>query len=102
MTVYVDKAQHAFGRMVMCHMLADSLPELLAMADTIGIDRKWYQGFDKASCPHFDIAKSKRALAVQAGAVEVERGELAAVMRRIKDPVLANVGAPWPPEEWMP
>lgn len=77
MTVYVDDAVHPFGRMLMCHMWADTEEELLAMADTIGVARKWIQGhptlsFGKhrsASWVHFDIAKGKRALAIQHGAV---------------------------------
>ena len=84
MTVYVDGAENQFGRMKMCHMLADTPDELFAMADRIGVNRKWYQGFDKASCPHFDIAKSKRALAIESGAVAIERRELAALVKRIK------------------
>lgn len=50
-------------RMRMCHMLADTTGELLAMADTIGVDRRHIQ---HAGDPkeHFDIAQSKRALAV--------------------------------------
>ncbi|QRM36964.1 DUF4031 domain-containing protein [Rhizobium rhizogenes] len=81
MTVYVDDMKASFGNMVMCHMWADSDAELLAMADTIGVKRKWIQGhqtlsFGKhrnASWVHFDIAQSKRALAVKAGAVETDR-----------------------------
>lgn len=71
MTVYVDPARHPFGRMMMCHMMADTTEELLAMADRIGVARRWIQ---RAGTPHehFDIAKSKRALAVTAGAVEVD------------------------------
>lgn len=93
MPVYVDGAENAFGRMKMCHMLADTLPELLAMADKIGVDRRWYQGFDKASCPHFDVCKSKREAAVRAGAVEVSRHALAALTRTIKAEALALVKA---------
>lgn len=54
-----------FGRMVMCHMIADTAAELHAMADRIGVARRWYPG------NHYDIALSKRALAVAAGAVEI-------------------------------
>lgn len=69
MTVYVDtmeaeyKPQHAPGRLyVMCHMIADTEAELHAMAARIGVARKWYQG------DHYDIAKSKKALAIKFGA----------------------------------
>lgn len=80
MSVYVDNAKHPFGRLLMCHMWADTRAELFAMADRIGIQRKWFQrpaglgvaGMD-ASWEHFDIAQSKRAMAVAAGAVETDK-----------------------------
>ena len=64
----------------MCHMWADTVDELLAMADRIGVQRKWIQGhptlsFGKhrnASWIHFDIAESKRVLAVRHGAIETD------------------------------
>lgn len=70
MTVYVDDMNAPFGRMTMCHMFADSTEELLAMADKIGVQRKWIQ---KAGTirEHFDICLSKRARAVGMGAVEI-------------------------------
>lgn len=81
MAVYVDNMEAPFGNMVMCHMWADSDDELLEMADKIGVQRKWIQGhptlsFGKhknAQWVHFDIAKSKRALAVKHGAIEADR-----------------------------
>lgn len=63
--VYVDSMRAKFGRMVMCHMIADTEEELHAMAAKIGVARKWYQG------DHYDIALSKRAMAVAAGAREI-------------------------------
>jgi hypothetical protein len=45
----------------------------LAMADRICVARKWLQKLPKASCMHFDIAQSKRKLAVAAGAVDTDR-----------------------------
>ncbi len=71
MTVYVDDMNAPFGRMKMCHMFADSTEELQAMADRIGVQRKWIQ-YPGTIREHFDIALSKRALAVAAGAVEIE------------------------------
>lgn len=81
MGVYVDQPIFRFGNMMMCHLWADSLDELLAMVDRIGVQRKWIQGhatlsfgkYRDASWVHFDIAKSKRALAIQAGAIETDR-----------------------------
>lgn len=81
MSVYVDDMKAPFGNMVMCHMWADSDDELLAMADRIGVARKWIQGHPtlsfgrhrNASWVHFDIAQSKRALAVRLGAIETDR-----------------------------
>lgn len=94
MSVYVDAPRHALGRMVMCHMLADTPEELHAMADTIGVARRWYQ--KDASTPHYDIAKSKRALAVAAGAVEVDARGIVAVIKRIRASVLDSPdGGPW-------
>lgn len=70
MTVYVDDMRASFGRMKMCHMGAGTTEELLAMADAIGVARKWIQSPGTWK-EHFDISLSKRALAVQNGAVEV-------------------------------
>ena len=75
MTVYVDPSCHPFGRMIMCHMIADTPTELLGMADSIGVARKWIQHVGTYR-EHFDIAKSKRVLAVEFGAVEISQYEL--------------------------
>ena len=75
MSVYVDDMAAPYGRMVMCHMIADSTEELLEMADRIGVARKWIQN-EGTYREHFDISKAKRALAVQYGAVEVTQREL--------------------------
>ncbi len=78
--VYVDNFYEAtgrnFGRMKMSHMIADSTQELLEMCDKIGVQRKWIQD---AGTPreHFDIALSKRKLAIQFGAKEINMRELA-------------------------
>lgn len=82
MPVYVDKAIHKYGRMLMCHMLADTQEELHAMADKIGIQRRWYQA--QASTPHYDICKAKRALAIQNGAIEIDRRQTVEILRRLR------------------
>jgi hypothetical protein len=76
MSVYVDDMRAAYGRMVMCHMIADTTEELLAMADQIGVQRKWLQR-QGSHREHFDIAQSKRALALKHGAQAITQRELA-------------------------
>jgi hypothetical protein len=78
-SVYVDDMRAPFGRLIMCHMVADSRDELLAMADRIGVARRWLQK-DGTPHEHFDICMAKRALAVKLGAAEIDRAKLAALI----------------------
>ncbi|MEP3245137.1 MAG: DUF4031 domain-containing protein [Sneathiella sp.] len=71
MTVYVDDMRARYGRMIMCHMSADSLEELHAMADKIGVDRRWFQCPPKATSPHYDISLSRKRLAIRLGAKKI-------------------------------
>lgn len=71
MAVYVDNMNAGYGRMKMCHMFADTDDELLAMADKIGVQRKWHQ-YPGTVKSHFDICLSKKALAIQHGAAEID------------------------------
>lgn len=82
MSVYVDHERNCFGRMVMCHMFADTLAELHEMAAAIGMDRAWFQPL---SFPHYDVSLSRRALAVQRGAVEVDRRHGYLIRKRIRE-----------------
>ena len=70
MSVYIDQERNRFGRMIMCHMWADTLSELHAMAESIGMDRAWFQPL---SFPHYDVSLSRRAKAVANGAIEMDR-----------------------------
>ena len=79
MGVYVDDMKAPYGRMIMCHMVADTLGELHNMADTIGVDRKHFQ---PKSMPHYDICQSKRKIAIENGAIEVTQREVVKIMRR--------------------
>lgn len=70
MAVYVDDMEAPFGRLIMCHMIADTHAELMEMATKIGVAHRWLQSPGNHG-EHFDICKSKRAKAVQLGAVEI-------------------------------
>lgn len=85
MSVYVDKAQYAYG-----NMIADTLTELHAMADAIGVAQKHFQ---LRSFPHYDVCKSKRAAAVAFGAIEVTRAELVGHMKRLRPSLAVEFAA---------
>lgn len=94
MPVYVDDMRAPFGRMVMCHMVADTEAELHAMADRIGVARRWYQYPHQSRWPHYDIALSKRALAVAAGAIEITDREAPAIAARCIAAIESAKGSP--------
>ena len=53
-----------------CHMFVtepDDVDLLHEMAETIGLKREWFQG------DHYDLVRTKRALALMCGAVEATR-----------------------------
>lgn len=97
MAVYVDDMEASYGRMKMCHMLADTDDELHAMADLIGVNRRWHQAPPRHDS-HYDIALSKRALAVAAGAVEITWRQAGAMNFRRR--VTGQLGSPDDAEEW--
>ncbi len=79
MAIYVDSPIYRLGRMHMCHMLADTTEELLAMAAAIGVAHKHLQ-YPGAYNEHFDICKSKRVKAVKLGAIEVTGQQLGRIL----------------------
>jgi hypothetical protein len=96
--VYVDSMRAAFSRMIMCHMLADTDDELHAMADLIGVARKWHQAPPRHES-HYDIALSKRALAVRHGAREITWLEAGAMTLRRR--VTGELGKPEEALGWV-
>lgn len=83
MSVYVDDMRAAFGKMTMCHMVADSREELLHMTALIGVRAKWIQKRETIH-EHFDICLSKRALAVKYGAKQISMMELGRLLNARK------------------
>lgn len=79
--VYVDDMRAAYGRMKMCHMMADTHQELIDMADRIQVARRWIQKPDTAE-EHFDISLTKRSLAMMFGAKEVTGRDLVTIIQR--------------------
>lgn len=99
MAVYVDDMRAPYGRMVMCHMLADSDEELHEMAARIGVALRWWQSPAKTSGSHYDISLGKRAIAVAAGATEITWRQAAAMNMRRR--VTGQLGDPRTAEAWV-
>lgn len=67
--------------MICCHMVADALLELHLTASVIGCRREWFQPL---SFPHYDLPLFRRRRVLELGAVEIDRRELARLMRRLR------------------
>ena len=98
MTVYVDDMKAGYGSMKMCHLIADTDDELHAMADRIGVAREWHQAPPHHDS-HYDVALSKRALAIAAGAVEITWRQAGCMTLRRR--VAGTLGDPADAVEWV-
>lgn len=82
--VYIDDMEAPYGRMLMCHMIADSTEELLQMADRIGVQRKWIQEAGTWQ-EHFDICLSMKVKALKLGAKAISMRELVTITVKRKE-----------------
>lgn len=102
MTVYVDDMYRheigKLGRMKMSHLIADTTDELLTMVREIGVNPKWIQHAGTRD-EHFEIAISKRAAAIAAGAVPITYEQCGAMNKRRK--VTGELGSPDDAIEWL-
>jgi hypothetical protein len=81
--VYIDSHNAKFGRMIMCHMIADNTDELFKICDKIGVDRKWIQDAGTVY-EHFDICLSKKKRAIELGVKEIGYKEIANIISKKK------------------
>ena len=102
MPVYVDDMHlypmGQYGRMKMSHMLADTDAELHAMADKIGVARRWHQAPPRHDS-HYDIAMSKRSLALAKGAIPITLRQASAMTLRRR--ATGELGDPATAEAWV-
>jgi hypothetical protein len=87
MAVYVDDIQvcvpnERWKWKEFCHLTADSVRELLAFADKLGLKRFWFQ--DDPRLPHFDLTPGMRAKAIRYGAQEVDFKFMVEMMKKNK------------------
>ncbi len=87
MSVYVDDAVHPWRGQRWAHLMADTLPELHAMAERLGIPRRAFQ--NKTSGAHYDVTAELRLEAIRLGAVALsrhtDRERLKAVIQRARE-----------------
>lgn len=76
--IYVDNAKNPLRRMLMSHLLADSVDELHTFAKLLGLRREWFQG------DHYDVCQTVRNLAVQLGASEITQRQAVAQRRALR------------------
>ena len=77
--IQVDNGRWPMGRMLMCHLIADSHEELETAADALGLRRSYIQHAHTWK-EHLDVSQSKRTLAVQQGAREITQREFARIL----------------------
>lgn len=100
MTVFIDDMylypMGQFGRMKMSHLIADTDDELHAMAQRVGVARKWWQNVTSGS--HYDICMSAREKALEYGATPITLKQCAIMnMRRRKT---GELGTPDDSDRW--
>jgi hypothetical protein len=71
MSVYVDDAVTLWRGQRWAHLMADTLAELHAFADRLGIPRRAFQ--NKTSGAHYDLTADMREDAIQLGAIPISR-----------------------------
>jgi len=90
-TVYIDDAVHPWRGERWAHLMADTLPELHALAQQLGIPRRAFQ--NRPSGAHYDVPASLHARAVALGAKAISRHTDRALLRQ----VIANARTQYQP-----
>lgn len=82
MAVYVDRAKVQFRGREWYHLMADTLEELHAFAQSLEIDARLFHR--TASYPHYDITLEMRILVIEHGAIDADRRTIIACGKRLK------------------
>ncbi len=82
MGVYVDRLRdYGWRHGPSCHLIADSIEELIEFAAGIGLKLEWFQ---PKSSPHFDLTADARELAIDRGAIELTQREVVIKLRELR------------------
>jgi hypothetical protein len=82
MAVYVDAEGIRWHGREWNHLDADSLDELHAFADKLGLRRSWFQS--KTLYPHYDVTTSVRTRALAMGAHGADREKIVSCARQMR------------------
>ncbi len=83
MPVYVDNLRdYGWRHGPSCHLIANSVEELLEFAESMGLRREWFQ---PKSSPHFDLTADGRRIAVEHGAIEIDQRQLVKKLREMRE-----------------
>ncbi len=89
--VYVDNLRdYGWRHGPSCHLIADSIEELIEFAVAMGMREEWFQA---KSTPHFDLTVEGRETAVRNGAIELSQRELVQKLRELRKKRLAAEAA---------
>jgi len=89
--VYIDDAVHPWRGERWAHLMADTLPELHALAQRLGIPRRAFQ--NRPSGAHYDVPAPLREQAIALGARAISRHTDRELLRA----VIANARAQYSP-----
>lgn len=78
--------------------IADTDDELHAMADKLGLARKWHQK-PGTHHSHYDISIGYKAQAIKLGAIQINRSELGAMLRHRRE--TGRLGSPQEALAWL-
>lgn len=65
-----------------CHLVADSIPNLHSFAQSIGLNKCWFQNKRKKNQPHYDVKGAMIDKAIKAGATQVDSRTIVEFLRQ--------------------
>lgn len=100
MAVYVDNARIEWRNKLWCHLVADSLEEIHAIAGKLNLRREWFQV--KGRYPHYDVTVAVRDRALSLGAIDADKRQLIECAKRLRAEYIARIDGPEPPPRRPP
>jgi hypothetical protein len=86
MAVYVDSEGIRWRGREWSHLVADSLDELHAFADRLGLQRRWFQS--KTLYPHYDVTSTVRVRALALGAKGADRETIVSCAKQMRSEMI--------------